>query len=725
MEPTRYALPLSLRGPSGLVSQTGDYFRDVSRGFHNKHGHILRETVPDSEAVWARWLSTQAAWTIDWHRALGALGRSWTSCDRTEITRRWVEVLLHLSQRGIAGTWHARFGRPVSLHFRSGLLENVVEVRVNRGNGALGPFTVKTESAARKGFSPVSAWLSHRPHVCWRGLVLPVFSVNDMSQLEGEQAPCSTTQPESITDEAWLWNLAQAAQLLDDHAPAYAKWVRRVVRHIVPLSTSSGRTLSSSDPRAPGVVRLSLDHDPATIAELLVHEASHAYFQLLEQTGPVDDGSDQQLYYSPFKQADRPVRVILLTYHAFANVVLLYRALLRSRAPVSKRHVLGEVNDTLRKLEPLEDALFTTRALTPAGAAVRSALKARLVEIAPRRQRLLMTNWDVREAEAPCVVLMNGGIGDHLLALPAIRALVHLYPGRLKIVAHRAIAELFLGALAAERIIGVQTYTLGNSLDHRFDVEAAVQKIGGADVFISLSTGRSESMRQLRRRLAPRVTVGFFDDFDIVGDRPKGTHSTDWYFDLVRMLSPGLRFSDFTAAPELPEGALSEARRILGRVSDRSKLLIVHNETAPEKMWPWERVAILMRQFLSAHPAYRIIVVGKDGNGARPLIADLSKVIVVHDLQLATAVALVSEGDLFCGIDSAMLHFADFFRIPGVGLFGPTSPAEFGFRLAPHRHLRARQAMDVPVQHVMDALETVAKNRKRYSDEVFVRRIGD
>ena len=129
---------------------------------------------------------------------------------------------------------------------------------------------------------------------------------------------------------------------------------------------------------APGVVRLSLAHDPATIAELLVHEASHAYFHLLAQAGPVDDGSDRALYYSPFKGATCPIGVILLTYHAFANVVLLYRTLLRTCAPLSKRHVLGEVSDTLSKLEPLESALSSTRALTPRGMTVWSALKERL-----------------------------------------------------------------------------------------------------------------------------------------------------------------------------------------------------------------------------------------------------------------------------------------------------------------------------------------------------------
>src|SRR5262245_53318485 len=157
-----------------------------------------------------------------------------------------------------------------------------------------------------------------------------------------------------------------------------------------------------------------------------------------------------------------------------------------------------------------------------------------------------MKSWHFRNAEAPCVVFMNG-IGDHVLVLPAIRALVSLYPRRLKIVAHRAVAELFFDRLAAERIVAVQSYAFAHVIGFHFDVEAVVREIDAADLFISLSTGRSGSITDLRHRLAPRLSIGFFDEFDLVALRPRGTHSARWYFDLVRLLDTRLRFSDFTA----------------------------------------------------------------------------------------------------------------------------------------------------------------------------------
>ena len=70
--------------------------------------------------------------------------------------------------------------------------------------------------------------------------------------------------------------------------------------------------------------------------------------------------------------------------------------------------------------------------------------------------------------------------------------------------------------------------------------------------------------------------------------------------------------------------------------------------------------------------------------------------------------ALVTEADFFLGIDSCMLHAADFAGVPSVGLFGPTSAAEFGFLVGPHIAIQAQQTMaEIEVPDVSDALESL------------------
>jgi ADP-heptose:LPS heptosyltransferase len=69
---------------------------------------------------------------------------------------------------------------------------------------------------------------------------------------------------------------------------------------------------------------------------------------------------------------------------------------------------------------------------------------------------------------------------------------------------------------------------------------------------------------------------------------------------------------------------------------------------------------------------------------------------------------LVANADLFVGIDSSMLHAADLARVPGVGLFGPTRAATWGFRFGPHRHVDRSTMADITVEEVLSAMEDLA-----------------
>jgi ADP-heptose:LPS heptosyltransferase len=85
------------------------------------------------------------------------------------------------------------------------------------------------------------------------------------------------------------------------------------------------------------------------------------------------------------------------------------------------------------------------------------------------------------------------------------------------------------------------------------------------------------------------------------------------------------------------------------------------------------------------------------------------RVIPCLGLPLDLTMGLVANADLFVGIDSCMLHAADLARVPGVGLFGLTRSAAWGFRFGPHRHLDRGTMMDITVEEVLDAMEDLAE----------------
>jgi ADP-heptose:LPS heptosyltransferase len=83
-------------------------------------------------------------------------------------------------------------------------------------------------------------------------------------------------------------------------------------------------------------------------------------------------------------------------------------------------------------------------------------------------------------------------------------------------------------------------------------------------------------------------------------------------------------------------------------------------------------------------------------------------------IALDTAMCLVSQASLFVGVDSCMLHAADLFRVPSVGLFGPTNAIEFGCRFAPHCHVSGDGTMaGVSMDGVHQGLHSLSATSQR------------
>jgi hypothetical protein len=113
----------------------------------------------------------------------------------------------------------------------------------------------------------------------------------------------------------------------------------------------------------------------------------------------------------------------------------------------------------------------------------------------------------------------------------------------------------------------------------------------------------------------------------------------------------------------------------------------------------------LLDLFLRRHPDFFALVLGC--TDMQLDVGDYGeRVIPAYGLPIATSATLVGGSDLFVGIDSSMLHAADLFRVPGVGIFGSTSPHEWGFKFSPHRHVYASGKMSMLREGaVLEALE--------------------
>jgi ADP-heptose:LPS heptosyltransferase len=304
------------------------------------------------------------------------------------------------------------------------------------------------------------------------------------------------------------------------------------------------------------------------------------------------------------------------------------------------------------------------------------------------------------------VVLYCNGIGDHILAVPALRGLAHLFPQRLTLVCALGARRFFFGDIRFGSVFETKFEAIRGGR-RWFDADAVAAATRGCDLLISLNPWHSKSVDRLLTLLGPRFSLGFFEPFEANLPLDYRKHSAELSFDVARFLRPALRIEDFASPLTLPAGARRWAGSVRRHIPRGLKMLAVHADTKREKMWPVRRMRRVIDEFLERHEEFVAFEVGEKPlrrNGSR----HGERFVPSHGLPLPFALGLVAEADLFLGVDSCMLHAADLFRVPGVGLFGPTSSREWGFRFAPHRHVEFGELTGGAAEtQVLDALESL------------------
>ncbi len=282
--------------------------------------------------------SFDATWDISFGELVAAMMHGCCS----DVRQAAAGVALRMHQWGLQGEWELALDKPAYLQFDRWLLplrecaavrasENMVRVEQRGQQGAIfhfrreaGKWNADTEGALPLVMHDGGTWM-----ICGaENISSPAVA----DQLLKEQAH-SVRSAEFVYDVREFESVCTSAvQLIRDASPTYFSWVSGVLRKIVLIPLTSEITNSASAFLAPGTIAVSTRQPRVTLVEMLVHEASHQYLYIARRLGPIDDGTDAKLYYSPFKQTARPLLYIVFAFHAFANVLLFYKQLLRSGA---------------------------------------------------------------------------------------------------------------------------------------------------------------------------------------------------------------------------------------------------------------------------------------------------------------------------------------------------------------------------------------------------------
>jgi HEXXH motif-containing protein len=174
----------------------------------------------------------------------------------------------------------------------------------------------------------------------------------------------------SPLDSTCVVELLQAGwDLLSTVDPVLEDFCAGVLSDVFALDGRDGLYRSGSDAEALGMIALSVPAPAIMVAELFVHECAHQYFHLACEFGPVDDGSDRQLYWSPLKHEPRPIDRLLIAHHALANIAAFYSSVIE-RGLDEGGYAARGLQEHASMLRELERSLDVTRALTDIGLAL-------------------------------------------------------------------------------------------------------------------------------------------------------------------------------------------------------------------------------------------------------------------------------------------------------------------------------------------------------------------
>jgi HEXXH motif-containing protein len=341
----------------GLLHRRGQQIERNSSGLVP-----LLEHVVDEPSSWDLGLA------FPWPIVVSAL-----SGEEPDATLVAAKVAGHVHGCGRTSPWGAYFSHPRAIRFGRYITPpigtvwvdgDVIEYRTAAGA------TTRTTLAAADGMRALGEVVVDGDRRLW----LADGEDRDAMQLDADWP--FTTMP---LDHR-LQELASAVAFVRQYAPDYVAWFGDSIRVVASWLGADQVLKSGSLPGNQGLIYVSSPLPVTRLAESLVHEASHQYFQSAETVDRFTTmAADERMYWSPYAGTHRHLDRILFAFHAFANVTAFYQQVLR-----------GPVDDGLRahgertlqfhrpNLEAFSGYLESSEELTPAGRALFRTVNARI-----------------------------------------------------------------------------------------------------------------------------------------------------------------------------------------------------------------------------------------------------------------------------------------------------------------------------------------------------------
>lgn len=371
---TGFSCPFEPFDESLAQTIAGEFARSVLGVFVERFAQVLSKKGLDG--LFSDLMAADLPLELAWSAELGNLNGATRLRDEDHALKSAAAFALLASARGLSGEWELELSKPAKLFWDDWALPGCDKLRVSSdGANATIHLSLNGEETQVLFVQSSDGWKCQTPELAVhlpsfgsgtrRLVLLPRDAALDSGffrDADDAAAALETFSP------ALLAIFTEALDMLEKHVPHYFDWVVRIIRRVAVLHSEQDLLRSGSHENQYGTIHISDNLRVLSLAEMLIHEASHQYLELLRKLGPTVDPGTTKLYYSPVKQCDRPLHKILLAYHAFANVMLFYRDV--DECGLTDDYFLNLQNVLNDELRQLEQPLIGNNAILPIGKAL-------------------------------------------------------------------------------------------------------------------------------------------------------------------------------------------------------------------------------------------------------------------------------------------------------------------------------------------------------------------
>jgi ADP-heptose:LPS heptosyltransferase len=279
------------------------------------------------------------------------------------------------------------------------------------------------------------------------------------------------------------------------------------------------------------------------------------------------------------------------------------------------------------------------------------------------------------------LVIQLKRLGDVILTTPALSELRKLYPqAHITLLLDRHSAAV---APAIAHVNEVWIYNRNASFNLWFDLVRS-----GFDLCLDFTGNDRSVLVSFLSKAAQRIGFSFVAKraarswvyTHLVKSPVREKHTIDHYIDLIRFLGDFVPESGvWLHLTDSVERSTETLRREIGVPGP---YVVFHPGAArPEKYWLADRWATLIRYAQTSLRLPCLVTGGRDAAELRHIddilarTRDTSSIFnLAGKLDFLLSAAIIREGTLFAGVDTAAAHVASAFRRPELVLFGPTNP---------------------------------------------------